>query len=456
MTATPGQTSAPATTAGVHDDHVDALRAGRARACVWGLGYIGWSTVQALTASGVRTVGYDVQPARVRELRATLALEGDVALTADRDATAADDINVHFIAVPTERDAAPYNDAIVDVMRSLTGLVASRRDRAAALPPPLVIIESTLTPGTVEHVLLPLLAAAGLRADVDLLIALAPRRDWFLAEGYGLRNLDRVFGGVGDRSATVAGAVLSLLCDRLHRASDHAVGELVKCVENAFRHVSITLANQLTLAFPDVDMVEVLRLAGTKWNMGTYHPSFGTGGYCIPLASRYLLRGASRGHELSLLSAAVETDDRIRETVADAVSGRGPVLILGLAYKGSIKVATLSPALAIAARLRKIGVAHGVHDPMYSEAEIDAATAPGTAVTDLPAAVRDAATVLIVTDHSVFRHDRYINLLTAARDGNLLVLDNYGVLADVGWPAHVRYRRAGGAGWLPELDGSLR
>jgi nucleotide sugar dehydrogenase len=289
----------------------------------------------------------------------------------------------------------------------------------------------------------------GLVVDVDLLVALAPRRDWFLSEeGYDLRTLDRVYCGIGPRSADAARQVLSLMCATLHQAASHVEGELVKCVENAYRHLEISLANQLTLGFPDVDMVEVLRLAGTKWNVGTFHPSFGTGGYCIPLASRYLLRGSKNTEELSLLSQAVSTDMRMRCIVAEAVAAQGPVLILGLAYKGGIKVAILSPTMGIAARLRQLGTECRVHDPMYSPDEIDELIGTDAAVQDLSEAIRTARTVLVVPDHPEFRGAPYIDLLCTPREEPLLILDNTGVLEGRTWPCHVTYRRAGNPNWL--------
>ena len=106
--------------------------------------------------------------------------------------------------------------------------------------------------------MLPVLRQRGLEAGVDLLIGLAPRRDWFLAEGFGLRELDRIYSGTDPQSTLATHDVLGLVNDVLHQAPSHREGELVKCVENAYRHMDITLANELTLAFPDVDMVEVL------------------------------------------------------------------------------------------------------------------------------------------------------------------------------------------------------
>lgn len=431
-------------TPGQESSHYQSdLLSGRFSACVWGLGYIGASTVEALLASGVRVVGYDVSAPRVATL--TAALDGLGAVFTDyRPEALADNVTVHFVAVPTEQHAEPYSEALMDVMVSIIQSVANRPDGLV----PLVIIESTLTPGTIEHTLLPMVLKAGLTPEVDLLISLAPRRDWFLAEGYGLRDVDRIYSGIGTRSADAAYGVLSIMCNTLHRAPSHIEGELVKCVENAYRHLEITLANQLTLGYPHVDMVEVLRLAGTKWNIGTFHPSFGTGGYCIPLSSRYLLAGAEKADELSLLSHTVETDMRMPSIVAEVAAMRGPVVILGLAYKGGIKVATLSPTIEIARCLSNLGVEHGVYDPMYTSAEITEILGAPVAITDLPAAIRAAGAVLIVPDHSEFRSEPYFGLLAAERTNSLVVIDNHGVLADKDWPAHVHYRRAGTAGWL--------
>ncbi|WP_331735326.1 hypothetical protein OG974_32190 (plasmid) [Streptomyces sp. NBC_00597] len=446
----PVRTAAPTVPAPGPDYRADLL-ARHTAACVWGLGHIGWSTVEALRAEGVAVVGYDIDPARAEERRAVASGPAGPAaqVTSDRARALADDVAVHFVAVPTEREAEPFAGALVEVFAAIVADTAARRPGR----PPLVIVESTLTPGTVEDLLLPLVTSAGLEPDTDLLLALAPRRDWFLAEGYGLRDLDRIYCGVAARSADAARDVLGLMCDTLHRAPSHIEGELVKCVENAYRHVEITLANQLTLAYPHVDMVEVLRLAGTKWNIGTFHPSFGTGGYCIPLSSRYLLRGAADTTPLSLLSEAVDTDMRMRGLVAEAVAPRGRVLVLGVAYKGGIKVATLSPTVRITEELRLLGTEFSVHDPMYSAEEIDTLLGPGTAATDLALAFREASTVLVVPDHPEFRGEPYLSLLDERREQPLLVLDNHGVWADREWPAHISYSRAGGSGWLAARDG---
>lgn len=422
-----------------------------ARLVVWGLGYIGHSTAEAFADADVDVVGFDPDTGRIAALRA----EPRPGLTVSDDVTSVleADCLVHMVAVPTECDGEPYNGNLVNVFETIANAVAQGRLTGRC---PLVVVESTLTPGTTESVLLPLFRQRGLELGVDLLIGLAPRRDWFLAEGFGLRELDRIYSGTDLRSALATLDVLGLVNDVLHRAPGHREGELVKCVENAYRHMDITLANELSLAFPDVDMVEVLRLAGTKWNIGTYHPSFGTGGYCIPLASRYLIRGAQHPEELGLLRRTIETDDRMRMLVADAARARPPVVVLGVAYKGGVKVDILSPAHAIVQRLRANGVDLVVHDPMYSDEDLDRVVGPGLTTDDVAAALRAARTVLVIPDHPEFLEPFYLDAINHPRADTLVVIDNHGLLQDVTWADHVVYRRAGGQRWLATLESDDR
>ena len=93
------------------------------------------------------------------------------------------------------------------------------------------------------------------------------------------------------------------------------VAELVKSIENCYRHVEINLANELSLAFPDKNMREVLNLVGTKWNMNTYYPGFGTGGYCIPLSSKYVIGGSKFPKKLNIVKAAVKLDSQINRII---------------------------------------------------------------------------------------------------------------------------------------------
>ncbi len=260
---------------------------------VWGTGYIGFSTMANFAANGVACLGTDVIQSVVDTISQgrvpipnleywlgfpvePLVKSGMMRATTNWKELINEEIAVHMIAVPTEKDDKPWDDALIDVTEKIS-TIADHKVKDA----PLVIIESTLTPNRTNEVVIPLLREKGLKIGEDIHIGVAPRRDWFISPEKNLKNLPRIVGGTTPETTEMMIDVLGIVCDRLVPAPDHRHAEIVKSIENAYRHVEITLANQLSLAFPDIDMVEVLKLVGTKWNIGTFHPSLGTGGYCL-------------------------------------------------------------------------------------------------------------------------------------------------------------------------------
>jgi nucleotide sugar dehydrogenase len=276
----------------------------------------------------------------------------------------------------------------------------------------------------------------------------APRRDWFVSPEKSLKKLPRVFGGTTKETTELMRSVLSIVCESLVPAPDHRHAEMVKSIENAYRHMEITLANQLSNAYPDVNMTEVLRLVGTKWNIGTYHPSFGTGGYCIPLSSKYVLMGAKNPDAVTILKETIKADERQPEIVAESLKARGigKVGILGLAYKGDIKVSILSPTLRIAKRLRELGVDVKVNDPYYTREEIKKIA--GTESFDFPDGMDEFEALLIVADHQHYRFTSHGDILKHLRKCKL-ILDNTDVWKDIDFSGSgVEYHVAGDSGWI--------
>jgi nucleotide sugar dehydrogenase len=276
------------------------------------------------------------------------------------------EFEVHMIAIPTEKADKPWDGALEDVITKIANNIQGYDN------PPLIIIESTLTPNKTDTLVIPIFEKNGLRVGKDALVGVAPRRDWFISPEKNLRSLPRIVGGSTPETTHHMIEVLSIVCDRLIPAPDHRHAEIVKSVENAFRHSEITLANQLSLAYPSLNMTEVLRLVGTKWNVGTFHPSFGSGGYCIPLSSKYVLEGAERPEHLTILKETISTDSTLPRIIADrvAASGMKSVGILGLSYKGDLKVHVLSPTLGLSKRLRERGLNVKINDPYYTVDEI--------------------------------------------------------------------------------------
>ncbi|MEM5810505.1 MAG: UDP binding domain-containing protein, partial [Candidatus Aenigmatarchaeota archaeon] len=283
----------------------------------------------------------------------------------------------------------------------------------------------------------------------DIYVGVAPRRDWFISPEKNLKVLPRVFGGTTKETTELMRNVLSLICDNLVPAPDHRHAEIVKGIENAYRHMEITLANQLSLAYPDLDMTEILRLVGTKWNMGTYYPSFGTGGYCIPLASKYVISGTKYPQNLTLLNETIKFDSKMPIIVAESLIKRGAknVGILGLAYKGDLKVHILSPTIKIVRLLKERGVNVKVHDPYYTEEEIKKIVDVETF--SYPEGLKEFDTILIVAGHLLYKSTPEKVLIENLKNCRL-ILDNL----EKAWRRidfskyGIKYYVAGESGWL--------
>src|SRR5207244_850631 len=182
---------------------------------------------------------------------------------------------VHFVAIPTEKNGRPWDGALLDVSKKLSAKQIGGR-------PDLIIVESTLAPGQSEDTLVETLRRSGRKVPDEFLVAVAPRRDWFDNPGLNVHTIPRVVGGVNERSRREAIDVLGVICSKIVPVSNTRVAELVKSTENAFRALNIAFANALSRSYPNVDVNELISAAATKWNYVAHYPGIGTGGYCIP------------------------------------------------------------------------------------------------------------------------------------------------------------------------------
>ncbi|MFQ6028000.1 MAG: nucleotide sugar dehydrogenase [Dehalococcoidia bacterium] len=439
-----------------------ALLEGNKRIAVWGTGHIGYSTMSHFAERGVQVVGFDIAPEKVAEINRgeipIMAMDywlgfdpkflyqhGMARATSDFREVVEPDMAVHFIAIPTERNGVPWLKPLEDVINKIIDAIKAGNFSQ----PPLVIIESTLTPTTTDKFVIPLFSAGGLTVGEDVLLGCAPRRDWFSsADNKSLRTITRIYGGVNERTADTMFDVLSIVCESLVRAPDHHHAEVVKSIENAYRHAEVALAFQLTRAFPNLDMRTVLGLVGTKWNVGTFFPSFGVGGYCIPLSSHYVMEGAERPEELTLLQKTVEICAEQPDLVAQSLVDMGvkKVGILGLSYIQNVKVWAQSPTLRISQYLKEAGVEVKVHDPHYTDEEVMQIS--GLETFDYPEGLEQFDAVLVVAGHREYRqadHNRLFEMMPNCR----VILDNSGMWQDVDFASvGIEYHVAGDAQWL--------
>ena len=349
-----------------------------------------------------------------------------------------EDFLVHFIAVPTEKDGKPYYKPLLNVLSNIAKINRNYKN------PPLVIVESTLAPKVSDKKIIPFLKKNNLIIGKNILLSIAPRRDWFIEGGKNLENLDRVYGSTDKKSTIVTKDVLSIVCKKLHVASSYKVSEMVKSVENAYRHMDITLANQLSLAFPKDNIREVLKLVGTKWNLETFHPGIGAGGYCIPLSSRYILSQVKSNNKLSLLRETIKTDDGMSKFVASSIAKKGlkKVGILGLSYKGDLKVSVLSKVIPLVKSLIKKKLKVRLFDPYFTNKEIYNAVRVKTF--NFPKDLLSFDCLIVTVDHKQFKIQKKI--LEKYLKNCKLIIDHDGA-----WKKYnlkKNYHLSGDNGWI--------
>ncbi len=432
---------------------------GKAKVGIWGCGYIGLTTAINFAKEGIYCVGYDVDPKAIQSLskgdlpiptlnywlgyRTDSLLAKMIEPVSDWRRMLADDVKVHLIAIPTERGGEPWGEPLRDVLSKLV----QRKPRGC---PDLIIIESTLTPGMFDNIVVKVLEDARLVIGGDVLVGLAPRRDWFDSPEKNLKALPRVIGGTNQETTDTMKGVLGIVCDKLIGVPDVHIVEMVKAVENSILHICATYACQVASAYPNVDVGEVFRLAGTHWRIPTYYPSVGTGGYCIPLSSKYIRDGAPRPEFLKITEETIRSDYNqpfyIADLMARKVDGRS-IGILGLSYKRDLKVHILSPSLRIIEHLKKLKVEVKVFDPYYADDEVRRIT--GINAFNYPEGLSQFEGLIIIPPHRVFGQTPKDALFKFMREGQA-ILDNEGIWEkwrDDFIAMGIDYHRVGDRGW---------
>ena len=354
---------------------------------VVGLGYVGLPLAVEKAKAGFKTIGFDVQSAKVDMVNAGKNYIGDVIdkdlaelvktgqLTATTDFSFVKDVDFIAICVPTPLDAHQQPD--ISYVKSSAEAIAKHLTKDT-----IVVLESTTYPGTTEGLLKPILEdGSGLKCGEDFFLGFSPER---VDPGnliYKTKNTPKVVGGVGkDATEVIADVYRHILQSDIHEVSSPAVAEMEKILENTYRNVNIGLVNELTMLCHKmgISMWEVVDAAKTKpYGFQAFYPGPGLGGHCIPLDPYYLSwKAREYGFHTSMIEASGMINDRMPEyTVlrAGEILNRfgksiknAKVLILGVAYKQDIDDYRESPALNVIEEFNKRGANVTFYDPWVS------------------------------------------------------------------------------------------
>lgn len=280
-------------------------------------------------------------------------------------------------------------------------------------PGTLVIIESTVAPGTTEHVVKPILEeGSGLRAGEDFYLAFSYERVMPGKLLEYITDFPRVVGGINEESTRRAVELYKTIVRREITPTSLLTAELAKTMENAYRDVNIAFANEMALVCEamGVDVYEIRRLMNARHDRHMHLPGAGVGGHCLPKDPWLLKFGVDTYGAypvpMRMIALAREINDsmplHLVELTEQALNERGvhiaqaKIAVLGVAYLEDSDDTRNTPAAPVIEALQRKGATVVAHDPYVRELE-------GYELTrNLEQALRQADAAVIVTKHKPY------------------------------------------------------
>ena len=358
----------------------------QSRACpvaVVGLGYVGLPLAVAFSRH-MDVIGFDINARRVEELknghdrtnevedaalaRASVRYSSDPAVLAQA--------GVIIVAVPTPIDEHHNPDLTPVVGASVT---VGRHMRRGCI----VAYESTVYPGLTEEICVPLLEKeSGMTFGRDFSVGYSPERINPGDKVHTLETIVKIVAGSDEATADLLvrlyGAVVRA---GIHRASSIRVAEAAKVIENTQRDLNIALMNELSIIFGkmDIDTLEVLEAAGTKWNFLPFRPGM-VGGHCIGVDPYYLtFKAEAMGYHPEVILAGRRINDGMGRHVAVSTvkqlikKGRrvngARIGILGFTFKENVPDLRNTRVVDVIRELQEYDCEVLVHDPQADPAE---------------------------------------------------------------------------------------
>lgn len=383
--------------------------------CVVGLGYVGMPLVEAFSKH-VPVIGFDINETKVNKLKKEhprLDLTTNPAKMKKAD--------VIIIAVPTPVLPSKEPDLIPVISASkIIGRYLKKNS--------IVVLESTVYPGTTEEIVGPILEReSGYKVGKDIKIGYSPERVNPGDEDHSIDKIVKVVSGM-DAETTKTLAALYGLITTVFVARNIKTAEAAKVIENVQRDLNIALMNELSMIFHkmDIETKEVLDAASTKWNFIRFAPGL-VGGHCIPVDPYYLTYKARElGYHSQVILAGRAVNDSMAKYVAElAIKGineagktikNSKVLIMGLTYKENVPDTRESPVKAMVKELKEFSCdVYGV-DPLLTKREIE-----GFHVKTTNQLKGKVDCVILAVAHDQFKKNTYKDLKNMMKEKPVLV-----------------------------------
>ena len=356
---------------------------------VIGLGYVGLPLALAF-GRVMPTIGFEISEEKVKAYREGFDPTGEMAgelfvraqqLTYTTDAANISQADYVIVAVPTPVDNAHMPDLSPVIKASE---VVGRHIKKGAI----VIFESTVYPGVTEDICVPILESeSGFKCgDEGFKVGYSPER---VNPGDKVHTLEKIVKVVSGQDAEALEQVATLYEQVIevgvHRAATIKVAEAAKVIENTQRDLNIALMNQLAVIFDkmDIDSLDVLEAAGTKWNFLPFRPGL-VGGHCIGVDPYYLTyKAETLGYHPDVILAGRHINDGMGKyiaeqtvkqlIVADRKIKNARVAVLGITFKENCEDLRNSRVIDVIRELETYAIEVLVFDPVANKEEANGA-----------------------------------------------------------------------------------
>lgn len=356
---------------------------------VVGLGYVGLPTALSLHQAGFKIWGIDISSSVIDNLNNEINPTGDPSLdgiipnpnnemwnitSSFSDSIPHCDVVLVTVPTPVNDNKSMDSSHVYDSGNSIFSNIKSDSKT-------IVILESTVYPGSTNEIWKPLIKKNNLTLGQDLIIAYCPERHNPGDRENNITSVARVIGCDDEQIGNDLVSLYSELTSGLVKfVGTIEVAESAKLVENIQRDINIALVNELATIFPHmgVDIEDVLDAASTKWNFHRYKPGLGVGGHCIPVDPYFIIDKAKfKGISANLVTSARNINEMMPDIVSRDVikilnhhyqnKENLRVLILGWSYKADIGDSRESPSMPLYRNLEENNISVSCYDPYFSK-----------------------------------------------------------------------------------------
>jgi len=346
---------------------------------VVGQGYVGLPLAIVASSAGYSVYGLDSNKEKIALLSSGKSIIEDLTddvikkgidsksyiPTTNQEVISQSDVVLICVPTPLLHDHKPDLAALISATTTV-----GKNLKAGSL----VIVESTIEPGTCRNVLLPILMRESGLIESELELAYSPERIDPTNKKWSINNTPKLVAGFTESSAKNAESFYGKFINSITRCSSLEIAETAKLLENSFRLINISFINELAIFCHKIgiDISEVITAASTKpYGFMPFYPSIGVGGHCIPVDPIYLANAAKAvGAPTKFIDLAAQINQempgyfvgRAEEKLGGLKAKK--VLVIGVSYKPNVADIRETPVESLIFGLKQKDAQVSWHDDL--------------------------------------------------------------------------------------------